>query len=74
MLKAERNQLEFIIEEDNPDVGVYLYVYEDGKCARDLLQNDIPTCIAVAFEEYGVPRDLWREVENTETATEAGTN
>ena len=50
-----------MIEPDLPDVGVYLYVYENGKCVRDFLQNDVLTCIEVAFQDYGVPRGKWRK-------------
>jgi len=62
MLKAQHNGLEFVIEEDKPDVGVYLYVYEGGKCVRDFLQNDVTTCIDMAFEDYGVAKNLWGNV------------
>ena len=49
----------FKIEEDYPEVGVYLYVYENGYCVKDYLQNDIDTCKALALEEYNVPLDSW---------------
>ena len=49
----------FRIEEDYPEVGVYLYVYEVGHCIEDYLQNDIDTCKAIALEEYNVPIDSW---------------
>lgn len=62
-MKAKYNELEFVIEEDHPDVGVYLYVYQDGTCVRDILQNDTATCIDVAFEDFGVPKEVWRMSE-----------
>jgi hypothetical protein len=62
MLKAQHNDLEFVIEEDHPNVGAYLYVYQGGKCVRDFLQNDEAMCIEIAFENYGVPRELWSEI------------
>ena len=49
----------FKIEEDYPEAGVYLYVYENGQCVKDCLQNDISTCKAIALEEYNVPMDSW---------------
>lgn len=52
---------QYKIEEDLPEVGFYLYVYENGKCIRDFLQNDIATCKQVAFEEYEVPINDWQE-------------
>lgn len=51
----------FQIEEDNPDVGVYLYVYENGKCVADYLQDSIQMCMDFALEEYSVSLDLWIE-------------
>ncbi len=49
----------FKIEEDYPEVGVYLYVYENGKCIKDYLQNNIEACKEIAFEEYEVPIGVW---------------
>lgn len=51
--------LQFVIEEDNPDVGVYLYVYQEGQCISDHLQDDIASCIEFAFENFDVPMTLW---------------
>ena len=59
LLEAEHNKKKFIIEEDLPGVGFYLYVYEDGKCTRDYLQDAISICKKVAFENYGVPYNRW---------------
>ncbi len=68
LLEAEHNKKIFIIEEDpDPDWGVYFYVYEDGKCIRDYLQDDISICKRAAFEDYGVPYDRWRiKINNLE--------
>lgn len=60
MLRAAHDGSKFEIVPDKPEVGVYLYVYDDGRCVRDELQNDVQTCKDVAFEEYGVPRDAWK--------------
>ena len=54
----------FKIEEDFPEVGVYLYVYENGDCIKDYLQNDIDTCKALALEEYNVPINSWNLKDN----------
>ena len=59
MLSVTFNGLGFVIEEDNPDVGVYLYVYREGKCVSDHLQDDITSCIEFAFENFDVPKTLW---------------
>lgn len=57
---AHHNTMRFEIVCDQPEVGVYLYVYDrQGKCIRDELQNDIATCKEVAFEKFGVPMTEW---------------
>ena len=58
---AEYKKLFFKIEEDYPEVGAYLYVYQQDKCIKDLLQDTIDVCKEVALEEYGVPIDIWKE-------------
>jgi hypothetical protein len=60
MLTAAHNSIEFEIVLDKPEVGVYLYVYENGRCVRDELQNDVEACKDVAFEDYGVSKDSWK--------------
>ena len=60
-LLAEHNNKKFFIEEDSPEVGYYLYIYENEICIKDYLQNDIETCKKIAFEEYGVTQDKWRD-------------
>jgi hypothetical protein len=52
----------FRIEEDYPEVGVYLYVIENGKCVKDFLQDSIEVCKSLALEEYGIPIESWRLV------------
>lgn len=47
------------IEEDLPEVGAYLYVYKGSFCTHDFLQNNIEMCKKMAFEDYGVPFDIW---------------
>ncbi|MBL7811117.1 MAG: hypothetical protein JNL57_02750 [Bacteroidetes bacterium] len=59
ILTTEFNGRKFKIEEDHPEVGSYLYVYDGENCIKDYLQNDIETCKQVAFEEYKVPLDKW---------------
>lgn len=61
MLRAEHNGYEFVIEQDKPEVGVYMYVFIEGQCVRDELQNDLGTCIRIALEDYGVPTVAWSE-------------
>ncbi|MCH4897157.1 hypothetical protein E0494_10665 [Marinilabiliaceae bacterium JC040] len=59
--KAEYKELTFKIEEDYPEVGVYFYVYKEGKCIKDMVQDTIDTCMEIAIKEYGVPIDFWIE-------------
>jgi len=49
----------FRIEEDYPEVGAYLYVYENGRCIYDYLQDSTEMCKAFALEEFNVPIDSW---------------
>lgn len=64
LLEAKHNKKNFIIEEDLPEVGFYFYVYEDGKCVKDELQDGIGICKKVAFENYGVPYNRWHITRN----------
>ncbi len=59
-IEAKHNGLIFIIEEDFPEVGVYLYIYENNKCIKDFLYDDIDACKNRSFEEYGVPKRNWK--------------
>ncbi len=59
LLVAEHKNKRFFIEEDYPEVGYYLYVYENGQCIKDDLQDDIETCKKVAFDDYEVPYNKW---------------
>ena len=52
----------FEIEHD-PIVGFYLYVFENGNCIQDHLQDTLEIAIETAMEDYDVPKDAWREVE-----------
>ena len=63
-IKAIYNNMKFIIKNDFPEIGVYLYVFEKGKCIADYLQDDSSLCKEVALEKYGVPMDIWQESEN----------
>lgn len=60
--KSVCGEREFIIEEDLPDVGWYIYVFEKGKCIRDDLQDTLEIAKEVALEDYAVPVSSWTEV------------
>jgi len=53
----------FIIKHDEA-AGFYLYVFENNRCIRDHLQDTLELAIEVAFEDYQVPKDLWKIVED----------
>lgn len=43
--------------------GYYLYVWEGDTCVFDDLQDTLEWSITVAHDEYGVPKDAWRQVD-----------
>ncbi len=59
---AESKNYRFLIEEDHPDVGWYLYVYEGGQCTADYLQETFQASIEQAEEQFHVPRESWVSV------------
>jgi hypothetical protein len=44
----------------DPSVGYYLYVFEEGRCIRDHLQDTFEIAVESALEDYDVPKDAWR--------------
>lgn len=52
----------FEIKHD-PSVGFYFFVFKNGQCIRDHLQDSLEIAIEAGFENYGVPKDAWEEVE-----------
>jgi hypothetical protein len=63
-LETVWKKISYKIEEDLPEIGVYLYGYEGGICIFDYLQDSIDECIKFAFEEFGVPIDSWYEKQS----------
>jgi len=50
----------FRIEEDFPDVGWYLKVFDNNmNCIADHLQNDFDTIIDFGLEEYEIQKNEW---------------
>ncbi|MFA4994215.1 MAG: hypothetical protein WC521_02800 [Bdellovibrionales bacterium] len=43
--------------------GYYLYVWENGKGLYDYLQDTFAIAVDQAFEEFGVPKNSWKQVE-----------
>ncbi len=47
----------------DPSVGFYLYVFENGKCICDYLQDTLELAMECAWEDFGVPKNAWEKVE-----------
>lgn len=61
---ALHKNIRFEIEQDAPEVGFYIYIFDEtGKCIRDYLQNDLETTMEFALEEFGVPTSAWMKEE-----------
>ena len=60
-LSARKDGFYFEIREDRSDVGWYLYIYKDGECIRDELQDTLEVCLQIAEEDYEVHRLEWVE-------------
>ncbi len=65
-LKAIHKEFSFLIREDKPEVGAYMYITKNGKGFRDELQNNIDICKEQAYEDYGVPLNAWQELSPIE--------
>ncbi|MEJ0063269.1 MAG: hypothetical protein WDO70_08720 [Alphaproteobacteria bacterium] len=59
----ERQKLTSLMPSVPDQYGYYLYVYEDGKDIYDYLQDTFEITVDQAFEQFGVPKDIWRQVE-----------
>lgn len=60
-LTAQFGNKTYVIKPSLPEIGVYLWIYEDSRDIADYLQNSVQDCIDFAFEEFGVPTELWQE-------------
>jgi len=64
ILKCKFGDKRFKIKEDLPDIGWYLYVYnENNKCIADHLQGSLEMVIDFAFEEYQIPKTNWIDIK-----------
>ena len=68
-LKSVQGSREYIIEEDIPEVGWYLKVYESGSCIADHLQNDLETIIRQAEDQYLVSPNSWVKIKIIDDAS-----
>jgi hypothetical protein len=61
MEQTAYNNLRFVIEEDLPGVGFYLYVYDNhNTCIEDYLQDSVVSIKQLALEKFGVPINSWK--------------
>ncbi len=53
----------FIIQEDKPEVGAYIYKVdiESKKSLEDYLQDSVENCIEFALEHYNIEANCWKE-------------
>jgi hypothetical protein len=51
--EAKFNGQLYEIDQDFPEVGAYLFIYEDNVCIRYELQNTIKICMERAFKKLG---------------------
>lgn len=47
----------------DPNVGFYLYVFENDKCISDYLQDTLELAMECAWEDFGVPKESWEKVK-----------
>ena len=59
-LEATHDKYHFKIVEDDPDIGWYLYVFQNGNSVYDSLQDDIDTLKEIALEKFSCPLSNWK--------------
>ena len=70
-LEQKHNSRLFRIESDrfieqgtkNTVTFFYLYIYSGDNCEQDYLENTIDACKRIAYENYAVPLNTWKEVK-----------
>ena len=62
--KAEYEGKTFVMVQDLPSVGWYLYVYENGKNIHDFLQDTKEIAMSQAQNDFGVPLNNWVEYKD----------
>ena len=60
----DRPERKYEIQPDKSDAGFYLYVWQDGRCIKDHLQDSLQAAIDQAATDYGVRPELWQEVSD----------
>ena len=44
-------------------VGYYLYVFENGKCINDHLQDSLKDAFEFAERDYMLPKSFWKKID-----------
>jgi len=63
LLRAQQGSRTYVIEQDLPEIGAYLRIYEDGRDIADYLQDSIEDCKAFALEEFDVSTESWNRIK-----------
>ena len=64
-LISKHNNQTFEIVADQPEVGFYVYVYDNnGKNTHDYLQDTLHMAKEFAFKKFGVSIDSWTTKRN----------
>lgn len=58
-LFSENTNYNFVIENDDPEIGFYLYVYKNDKCIADYLQDSLENIKTLALDEFSIPIESW---------------
>jgi hypothetical protein len=53
----------FEIRDGGNGVGFYFFVYENGKCIRDHLQDTLEKAKSFAQRYFNVPESAWKKVD-----------
>jgi len=48
----------------DPSVGYYFYVFDRDQCVQDYLQDTLELAITLAWEDFGVSKNAWKQIEN----------
>jgi len=60
LLTCSQNNCTYRIEEDNPAIGWYIYVFDKkGKCINDHLQETKEMAFRFCQEKYNIHEDKW---------------
>lgn len=60
---AKYKGLKYVIEENAPEVGFFIYVFDDQeKCIDDFPMENLEEAKAFALQMFGVPAEIWLKI------------